>query len=308
MTTPREADAPQTIGAALIQAATRWPDQDAFVCDGVRLTYRELGDAVRRTAAALLAHRVRRGDRVAICMGNSATWLTLFYANAMIGAAAVPIAPTGDRGSLERRLRQSDSVLLATVDRLLDTTDVTAALCAIEPALESALPGSVLPRLHTVAVLGHAVPHGALSYGTFIGQVRAGTLVDRTAVGHAATAVQPGDAALIDDDAAASHAAVLRDAAAVAASLGIQRGDRYFGAWPFLGGAGAAALLAAPSVGACLVTAPSFDPDEALRLLERERCCTVAGDDPAVRALTAHPGFDPARLCLRGDLASPPAT
>ncbi len=44
-----------TFGAALALAAERWPDQEAFVCDGVRLTYRDLYDAARRTAAALLA-------------------------------------------------------------------------------------------------------------------------------------------------------------------------------------------------------------------------------------------------------------
>ncbi|MBI3512905.1 MAG: AMP-binding protein [Proteobacteria bacterium] len=306
MTTEPQSDGAPTIGAALTRAATRWPDQDALVCDGVRLTYRELTDAVRRTAAALLAHGVRRGDRVAICMGNSATWLTLFYANALIGAVAVPVDPTIAAAALERRLRQSDSVLLATVDRLFDRIDVIAALCAIEPAIESALPGTVLPRLHTVAVLGRAVPRGALSYGMFMGQAHAGSLVDRDAVERAAAGVRPNDTVLLDDGAMPSHAGLLRDAAATAAQLGVQRGDRYFSAWPFHQAASVATLLAAPRVGACLVTTPIFEPGEMLRVLERERCCTVSADAPLLHDMTSHPGFDPTRLCLRDGLAPAP--
>jgi len=143
-------EVPSTFGAALLRAAAQWPDQEAFVCDGIRLTYRDLADAARRTAAALLARGVRRGDHVAICMGNSATWLTLFYANALIGAVTVPVNTRFKPAELQYCLEQSDSVLLATVDRFLDKIDFVALLREIEPAIDQALPGAALPRAQVI--------------------------------------------------------------------------------------------------------------------------------------------------------------
>ncbi|MBV8168054.1 MAG: AMP-binding protein, partial [Alphaproteobacteria bacterium] len=186
-----------TFGAALALAAERWPDQEAFVCDGVRLTYRDLHDAARRTAAALLARGVGKGDHVAVCMGNSAAWLILFYANALIGAVTVPVNTRFKPAELKYCLAQSDSVLLATVDRFLDKIDFLGMVRGIEPAVDTQLPGTVLPRLRTLVVIGRDIPAGGLSYSAFQGQAGAGALVDRAAVARAAAAVQPDDAVLI---------------------------------------------------------------------------------------------------------------
>ncbi|HUA51821.1 MAG TPA: AMP-binding protein [Candidatus Sulfotelmatobacter sp.] len=296
MTTPDTS----TLGSALERAAARWTDQEAFVCDGIRMAYRDLADAARRTAAALLARGVRKGDRVAVCMDNSAAWLTLFYANALIGAATVAVDPRLPPRALEQRLRQTGSALLVTVDRIGDAVDVIAALRTIEPALDVALPGRVLPQLRTVVVLGYAVPRGAVGYGAFQGQAGTGVTVDRAAVAHAAAAVAPDDAALVLDIDALSHATLLRDGAAAAKRIGIRPGDRYFSARPFHDLADVTpAILVAFSVGACLVTMPDFDAGEALRLMERERCTLVAGDDATARRMMEHPSCDIGRLSLR---------
>src|SRR5476649_1841837 len=146
-------DLAPTFGAALAHAAARWPDQEAFVCDGIRLTYRDINDGARRTAAALLARGVRKGDHVAVCMGNSAAWLTLFYANALLGAVTVPVNTRFKPAELKYCLAQSDSVLLATADRFLDKIDFITMLREIEPAFDQGLPGDALPRLRTLVVL-----------------------------------------------------------------------------------------------------------------------------------------------------------
>jgi fatty-acyl-CoA synthase len=311
MTGSRPIDDAPTVGAALMRAAAWWPDQDALVCDGVRLTYRELADATRRTAAALLSRGVARGEAVAICMSTSATAVTLFYATALIGAVAAPIDPRGTADALAQRLLQSASVLLATIDQLRAPGDVIDGLRTIEPALDRGLPGAALPRLRTVAVLGRAVPQGAVGYGIFTGQVAAPRLIDRPAVERAAAAVTADDGVVVPPGAARaaapSHADLLRDAASAAARLGLQRGDRCFSAWSFQQAAGVTAILAAALHGACLVTMPDVEPSEALRLIERERCTQLAGDAVALGALTGHADFDPAKLSLRDGLSAPPA-
>lgn len=289
-----------TLGGALERAAVRWTHQEAFVGDGIRMAYRDLADAARRTAAALLARGVRRGDRVAVGMDNSAAWLTLFYANALIGAATVPIAPRLAADALKARLLETDCALLVTADCIGDAADMVTALRTIEPAIDGTLPGHALPRLRTVVVLGRTVPHGATSYGAFQGQAGAGVTIDRAAVARAAAAVAPTDAALIQDADVLAHDALLRDGAAAAKRADIRPGDRYFSARPFhdLRGASLAAVIAL-SVGACLVTMPVFEPAAALRLLELERCTLVAGDEGTVRLMQEHPSWDAEKLSLR---------
>jgi fatty-acyl-CoA synthase len=304
-------EVPPTFGAALKRAAVEWPDQEAFVCDGIRLVYRDLYDGARRTAAALLARGVRKGDHVALCTGNSAAWLTMFYANALIGAVTVPVNTRFKPAELKYCLAQSDSVLLVTADRFLDKIDFVAMLREIEPALDTALPGTALPRLRSVVVLGADVPAGALGYGAFQGQVATGcATVDRPAVERAAAAVAPDDAVLIQytsgttsfpKGAMLSHANMLRDAAAVAARIGVRPGDRYFSARPFFHVAGTTlSILVALSAGACLLTTPTFDAGESLRIMARERCTLVSGNDTMFLMMMSHPAFDRGKLVLRG--------
>ncbi len=58
--------------------------------DRVR-TWRDVGDRVARLAAALKAHGVRRGDRVAIMAFNSDRYVEIMYATAWAGAVVVPL-------------------------------------------------------------------------------------------------------------------------------------------------------------------------------------------------------------------------
>src|SRR5712692_2313609 len=137
---------PRTFGAALAATAERQPEAEAFVCAGQRLTYGALHEAARRAASGLLALGIRRGDHVAICMGNSAEWLILFYANALIGAISVPVNTRFRADELRYCLHQADAKLLVVANRFLKI-DFIAMLRSVTGAVDAALPGPELPRL-----------------------------------------------------------------------------------------------------------------------------------------------------------------
>ena len=61
-----------TIGAALREAAQRFPRHDAVVSlfQDQRLSYADLDREADRVASALLASGIKRGDRIAIWSGN----------------------------------------------------------------------------------------------------------------------------------------------------------------------------------------------------------------------------------------------
>jgi acyl-CoA synthetase (AMP-forming)/AMP-acid ligase II len=68
------------------------PEAEAIVeVDGPRINYRDLWDRAARVAGALRSTGIRRGDRVAIRLGNSLDWCIAFWGIQLSGAIAVPV-------------------------------------------------------------------------------------------------------------------------------------------------------------------------------------------------------------------------
>src|SRR2546426_8737057 len=95
----------KTIGQALEDAAVHNPASDAIISrlQGLRLSYRDLRDQVRRTARGLWGLGIRPGDRVGMWASSCAEWVYLQVATARIGAVLVNVNPAYRR-SEERRV------------------------------------------------------------------------------------------------------------------------------------------------------------------------------------------------------------
>lgn len=78
----------------LTNSAARLPDKVALVCDGHRMTYRDLDLMTNRLARALVEHGVGRGDRVAIFMPNSVEAVVGIFAALKAGGVFVVINHT----------------------------------------------------------------------------------------------------------------------------------------------------------------------------------------------------------------------
>ena len=83
---------PQTVADSLAGPLERCPDRLALVGRHARYTYRELDEIVARAAAALDRLGVRRGDRVAACVGNHPDIVIAFLATMRLDAIWVGIA------------------------------------------------------------------------------------------------------------------------------------------------------------------------------------------------------------------------
>jgi fatty-acyl-CoA synthase len=68
------------------------PEKLALVCGAQRFTYADLAATVGRTARALAAHGVARGERVAYIGYNSAEQIALLFACARLGALFTPLS------------------------------------------------------------------------------------------------------------------------------------------------------------------------------------------------------------------------
>ena len=301
---------PRTLGGLVAERARTRGEAEALVTATTRWSYRAQHDAVRRTAKAMHALGVGRGDLVGILMGNDENWVSLFYAAAMLGAVTVPINTRFKSAELAFCLRQADVKALFMADRFLGI-DFLSFLRMAEPAVDRALPGEALPLLRSVVAIGDEVPKAGLSWHDFLSLGRRVTDVELDRV---AALTKPDDLLLIQFTSGTTaypkavmltHDNMLRNAWAVGLRMGIRADDRYFNCRPFFHVAGTTlSLLVSLMAGACLVTLPTFEAGAALRSMADERCTLTSGNDTLFQLMMGHPSFDPAALGLRGGWAA----
>ena len=154
----------QTIGAALESAAQRFGDRDAVIVrhQSVRMTYRELNDAVDEVAAGLLSLGLDVGDRIGIWSPNRIEWVLTQFATAKLGLILVNINPAYRIAELEYALNQVEAKAIVIADSF-KTSDYVAMLNEIAPELDACNPGELsskrLPHLkHVVCTSDDALP------------------------------------------------------------------------------------------------------------------------------------------------------
>ena len=140
----------RTIPALLDEQAAKFGQREAFVGGTQRLTYRTFRDEVRRTAKGLMALGVKRGDHVAILMGNRIEWVLSFFALQQLGATSVGLNTWATPREMEYALSHAEVTCLIAVDRFR-RNDYRAMIGAMQPRA-SVLPKKVMAtytRLYT---------------------------------------------------------------------------------------------------------------------------------------------------------------
>ena len=153
---------PATLCELLGNEATRQPDQVALIFKDQRWTYREFQREVNRVARGLNGIGVRKGDRVALVLPNSAEFLFAVFATTAIGAVFVPLNPGYTAEEAEYVLHHSGAALCLTSPELLP---LIHSVRARVPALKKVIvigdgeAGEVIPWSRVVAGSGEEAPH-----------------------------------------------------------------------------------------------------------------------------------------------------
>src|SRR5689334_1598630 len=84
------AQRPATIDAAFRAAAMRAPERAALVLGEENLSYRELDARVEAIAGNLAQRGLRKGDRIALLLGNCFAFVEMVLACARTGIIVVP--------------------------------------------------------------------------------------------------------------------------------------------------------------------------------------------------------------------------
>ncbi|MBB4122042.1 AMP-binding protein [Martelella radicis] len=289
---------PVTIEAALQRTVALAPDVEAIVAPDGRRTFAELGDEVARLRGALHAAGVRRGMHVGLCLGNGALFQALFLALGSIGAVTVPVNTRLRSEDIAYCLSQSRVRLLITADRVLSSDFIE---------LLGPLMNGRLPDLERVVLTSGSAPW-AETWQDFLSRPVTGT-PERSQAGDVILMQYTSGSTGFPKGVMLRQHALLTNGFISAQRMGLRVADRFHSARPFFHVAGTSlSLCAALQHGVTLVTMERFEPGEALRLMEEERCTHFSGNDTMALMLLNHPDRAARRLALRGAWVAGAAT
>jgi long-chain acyl-CoA synthetase len=142
--------------------AGRFPDKTALVCGTERLSYRELDRLSSRFANALVAHGVRRGDRVVVCLDNSSEAVISIFAVLKAGAVFVMLDHTMKSERLHYILNDCGATaLVLPAEKISSVQDSLEASPQLQTVYLANAKAAVPPGAHTQYFSLNDVLHGS---------------------------------------------------------------------------------------------------------------------------------------------------
>jgi len=102
----------------LSASAKKYPDREAIIFLGARLTYRVLDEAANRFAVALVDRGLMKGDRVSLFLPNCPQMVIAYYGTLRAGGVVVSTSPLYSPNELEHQLNDSGAQTIVALSKL----------------------------------------------------------------------------------------------------------------------------------------------------------------------------------------------
>ena len=270
-----------TTPAVLDRMALDYVDHEAVITPDRSFTFAELRDEVRRTAAAMAGLGVHPGDRVAIWSPNTWHWVVACLATHYAGAVTVPLNTRYTATEATDILERTKAPLLIAMGRFLGADRLAD------------LDRTALPALRHIVRVPVDEPDG--TWDEFL----AGPQLPMHEIDARAQAVQPDDISDIlftsgttgrSKGVLCAHRQSLSASASWAACGQITSADRYLCINPFFHNFGyKAGILACLQTGATLIPQLTFDPEQAMRIVQDQKITVLPGPPTIYQTLLDHP-------------------
>ena len=291
-----------TLGKILDEVASKFPKQEAIVSGNERINYETLFHKGNSMANALLKMGVKKGDKVAIWMSNIPEWVYAHFACLKIGAPIIPLNTRYKSHELEYILKQSDSTTLFVMDHFLKI-DFIPMIYEVCPELKECKPGELkcarLPQLKRVIMVSEQEYPGCLRYNEVLESGK-----DYASSGElkaAQAAIDPEDVYIIPytsgttgfpKGVVTTHDQYIRIVSAFSERFQMTEKDRILIVSPFNHNMGnMTGMTLGACHGACILPMEQFDPGEALRLIEEEKCSNFSGAPTMYIMMMDHADF-----------------
>jgi acyl-CoA synthetase (AMP-forming)/AMP-acid ligase II len=275
----------KTLPQVVQSAVEHFGDRVAIQDGEVSLSYRELGEARWRAAAALHAAGIGRGDRAAIWAPNVYQWVIAALGAQSLGIVLAPVNTRWKGAEVAYALNMSRARLLFTMGDFLGQD---------YPAM---LADQALPHLERIVTLQGDSP-GCQDWEAFLAS---GAGVDRASLEALAAAVQPGDVLDIGftsgttgapKGVVTTHGQNIRVYETYSATVGLREDDNYLIISPFFHSFGLKAGLYASIIrGARMLPVLTFDLEAVLAQIERDRVTVLPGAPTIYQSILAHPDY-----------------
>jgi fatty-acyl-CoA synthase len=280
-------------------ACMRTPDGTGMV----RWTYDQLWDNAMEVARALTACDIGKGVRVGTMTTNRLEFFSGFFGSALAGGVAATISTFSTADELKLLLEKS-CISVLIFERHVLKKDFAQILVELEPAIATARPGELkslkFPFLRYIAMVDDDEGFGAIEgWSTF--RARAATVAPETVEARAAQ-VLPADPGILffSSGTTGKPKGILTSHRTVC--LQLWRWPLWYRivhekirSWTanglFWSGNFAMTLGSTLTTGGCLVLQPTFNAEDALRLMEQERVTKLIAWPHQWAQLEAAPNF-----------------
>jgi fatty-acyl-CoA synthase len=283
-----------TFGELPGAAARRFGDREALAFRDRRYSFRQIAREVDRLARGLIHLGIAPGERVGLWLVNCPEWVFAMFALARIGAVHVPINTRFRTADLEYVLSQSRAAALIAHD-VSGPIDYLAMVRELVPApadpADPVARSAALPALRRLVIKGAQRHPGTVAWRDLLDGARH---VDEATLAARAAAVRPTDTAFImyTSGTTGFPKGVMRDHSLLRSlldrldRLGVTERDVIINYLPLFHIFGYVdGPLCTLLGGHRQVLTETFDPDEALDLVEREGGTMLDGFDLHVKAL-----------------------
>ncbi len=148
----------------LSASAKAYPNREAIIFYGARLTYRVLDEAADRFAAALADRGLKKGDRVSLFLPNCPQIVIAYYGTLRAGGVVVSTSPLYSATELEHQLNDSGAQTIVALSKLYPLVRKVAPRTGLKRVLVTNIKEYFPPALRFLFTIlkekkeGHRVP------------------------------------------------------------------------------------------------------------------------------------------------------
>jgi acyl-CoA synthetase (AMP-forming)/AMP-acid ligase II len=293
-----------TLGDLLLRAANKWPDDEALVFPGKRLTYAQLAERAKEKAHALQGMGIQPGDHVGILAPNLVEVVEVLFGIALSGAVAVLVNARYKTTELAYVIENADLKVLFTTNRIADYVNFVELLYAALPGLGTASNPLALdldsaPLLRSVIMMEDSAQDGVVSWKRFqayaeqVGHEEMWRRRSQVALSDPCIMMYTSGTTANPKGCRLSHEALVRNAREMGVRFEITAQDRQWNPLPMFHMGAILPLISVIWAGARFITDTHFDADSAIRAIGEEKPTIFFTAFPTIMAaLVNHPDFD----------------